>query len=192
MALTPIPRLWVAEKVSHGYVADYKPFSFTDGEGVRCSLYVSGCLFKCDHCFNEQAWSFKRGEPFSQELEDRIMDDLAHESVAGLSLLGGEPFLNTQVAVRVARRLRAEFGDAKTIWSWTGYTVEEILVDSSDKIELLGLLDVLIDGRYEHEQRDLTLPFRGSKNQRVLDARASVAERTAVGWAGVAPQPALA
>ena len=120
------------------------------------------------------------------------MDDLAHESVAGLSLLGGEPFLNTQVAVRVARRLRAEFGDAKTIWSWTGYTVEEILVDSSDKIELLGLLDVLIDGRYEHEQRDLTLPFSGSKNQRVLDARASVADRTAVGWAGVAPQPALA
>ncbi len=186
MSLTPIPRLWVAEKVSHSYVADYKAFSFTDGEGVRCSLYVSGCLFKCDHCFNEAAWSFKRGVPFTDELEDRIVADLAHESVAGLSLLGGEPFLNTQVALRVARRVRAEFGDAKTIWSWTGYTFEEIVVDSEDKLELLSYLDVLVDGRYEHDQRDLTLPFRGSKNQRVLDARASVAEGAAVEWAGLA------
>ena len=192
MSLTPIPRLWVAEKVSHSYVADYKAFSFTDGEGVRCSLYVSGCLFKCDHCFNEAAWSFKRGVPFTDELEDRIVADLAHESVAGLSLLGGEPFLNTQVALRVARRVRAEFGDAKTIWSWTGYTFEEIVVDSEDKLELLSYLDVLVDGRYEHDQRDLTLPFRGSKNQRVLDARASVAEGAAVEWAGLAQLAATA
>ncbi len=192
MALTPIPRLWLAEKVSHGYVADYKPFSFTDGEGVRCSLYVSGCLFKCDNCFNEAAWSFKRGVPFSQELEDRIMADLAHESVAGLSLLGGEPFLNTQVALSVVRRLRAEFGNTKTIWSWTGYTFEELVTDSADKQELLRHLDVLVDGRYEHANRDLTLPFRGSRNQRVLDARLSRDEARAVGWAGVALQPALA
>jgi anaerobic ribonucleoside-triphosphate reductase activating protein len=173
MSLTPIPRLWVAEKVSHSYVAEYKPFSFVDGEGVRCSLYVSGCLFKCDHCFNEAAWSFKRGTPFTEELEDRIMADLAHESIAGLSLLGGEPFLNTQVALSVVRRIRAEFGDTKTIWSWTGYTFEELMVESADKQELLSHLDVLVDGRYEHEQRDLTLAFRGSLNQRVLDARAS-------------------
>ncbi len=192
MALTPIPRLWLAEKVSHSYVAEYKPFSFVDGEGVRCSLYVSGCLFKCDNCFNEAAWSFKRGVPFSTELEDRIMADLAHESVAGLSLLGGEPFLNTQVALSVVRRLRAEYGDTKSVWSWTGYTFEELVVDSADKQELLSHLDVLIDGRYEHENRDLSLPFRGSRNQRVLDARLSLAEARAVGWAGVAPQPALA
>lgn len=185
MALTPNPRLWLAEKVSHGYVAEYKPFSFVDGEGVRCSLYVSGCLFKCDHCFNEAAWSFKRGVPFSQELEDRIVADLAHESVAGLSLLGGEPFLNTQVALRMARRLRAEFGASKTIWSWTGYTVEEIMADSQDKRDLLDLLDVIVDGRYEHEQRDLTLPFRGSRNQRVLDAPASVRTGRAVEWSGL-------
>jgi len=192
MALTPIPRLWVAEKVSHSHVAEYKPFSFVDGEGVRCSLYVSGCLFKCDNCFNEAAWSFKRGVPFSKELEDRIMADLAHESVAGLSLLGGEPFLNTQVALSVVRRLRAEFGDTKTVWSWTGYTFEELVLDSADKQELLSHLDVLVDGRYEHEYRDLTLPFRGSRNQRVLDARLSLDEARAVGWAGVAQQPTLA
>ena len=185
MSLTPNPRLWVADKVSHSYVADYKPFSFTDGEGVRCSLYVSGCLFKCDHCFNEAAWSFKLGVPFTRELEDRIMADLAHESVAGLSLLGGEPFLNTQVALSVVRRLRAEFGTAKTVWSWTGYTFEEIMVDSEDKRELLSYLDVMIDGRYEHAQRDLTLPFRGSRNQRVLDTLASLEKGHAVEWAGL-------
>ena len=188
MSLTPIPRLWVAEKVSHSYVADYKPFSFTDGEGVRCSLYVSGCLFKCDNCFNEAAWSFKRGTPFTRELEDRIMTDLAHESVAGLSLLGGEPFLNTQVALSVVRRMRAEFGDTKTIWSWTGYTFEELVVESPDKQELLNHLDVLVDGRYEHEQRDLSLAFRGSLNQRVLDARASRDAGRAVEWASSGSQ----
>lgn len=191
MALTPIPRLWVAEKVSHSYVTEYRPCSFVDGEGVRCSLYVSGCLFKCNNCFNEAAWSFKRGVPFTQELENQIMADLAHESVAGLSLLGGEPFLNTRVALSVVRRLRAEFGDSKTVWSWTGYTFEELVVDSADKQELLGHLDVLIDGRYEHDRRDLTLAFRGSPNQRVLDARLSLHEGHAVGWAGLPPQLTL-
>ncbi len=187
MTLTPVPRLWVADKVSHGYVAEYKACSFVDGEGVRCSLYVSGCLFKCDNCFNEAAWSFKRGVPFTTELEDQIMADLAHESIAGLSLLGGEPFLNTQVALRVVKRLRAEFGESRTVWSWTGYTFEELVVDSPDKQELLGYLDVLIDGRYEHERRDLTLAYRGSLNQRVLDARASLHANRAIEWAGVTP-----
>lgn len=180
MALEPNLRTWQATKVSHSYVADYKPFSFVDGEGVRCSLYVAGCLFKCEGCYNEAAWSFKYGSPYSQELEDRIMKDLAHPSIQGLSLLGGEPFLNTQVALSVARRARAEFGDTRDIWAWTGYRYEELVVDADDKVELLGLLDVLIDGRYEHDNRDLSLAHRGSTNQRVLDARASVAAGSAV------------
>ncbi|WP_062070032.1 anaerobic ribonucleoside-triphosphate reductase activating protein [Demequina sediminicola] len=180
MGLDPIPRLWKAEKVSHSYVADYKPFSFVDGEGVRCSLYVSGCLFKCVGCYNEAAWSFKLGQPFTTELEDRIMEDLAHPAVQGLSLLGGEPFLNTQVALSVVRRMRAEFGRERDLWAWTGYTYEELLEDSDDKLELLSELDVLIDGRYEDELRDLSLAFRGSTNQRVLDARASWAAKEPV------------
>ena len=180
MALTPNPKTWQAGKVSHSYVADYKPFSFVDGEGVRCSLYVAGCLFKCDGCFNRDAWSFRCGTPYSRELEDRIMRDLAHPSVQGMSLLGGEPFLNTQVALSAARRLRDEFGRTKDIWCWTGYTFEELIADGDDKRELLGLIDVLIDGRYEHELRDLSLANRGSTNQRVLDARASLAAGPAV------------
>ncbi len=173
MARDPIPRLWVAEKVSHGYVADYKPFSFVDGEGVRCSLYVSGCLFKCDGCFNEDAWSFRCGRPYDEALQEQILADLAHESIQGLSLLGGEPFLNTQVALRLVSALRERFGRQKDVWCWTGYTFEELVADSEDKRALLAEIDVLVDGRYEHDLRDLTLPHRGSRNQRVLDARAS-------------------
>ena len=182
MALTPVPRLWVSEKVSHGYVADYKPFSFVDGQGVRCSLYVSGCLFKCDGCYNESAWSFRCGEPYTEALGDRIMEDLAHESIQGLSLLGGEPFLNTGVALSVVQRLRSTFGASKDVWCWTGYTLEELIEDSEDKRALLAGIDVLIDGRFETEQRDLTLPFRGSRNQRVLDVPASLVAGTAVPW----------
>lgn len=182
MALTPNPRTWLAEKVSHRYVADYKPFSFVDGEGVRCSLYVSGCFFKCDGCYNKDAWSFRCGAPYSSELEDRIMADLEHESVQGLSLLGGEPFLNTQVCLSIARRVRGRFGWAKDIWCWTGYTFEQLVADSEDKRELLSLVDVLVDGPYEESQRNLSLPFRGSNNQRVLDVGASLAQGAAVTW----------
>lgn len=185
MPLTPNPRTWLAEKVSHGYVADYKPFSFVDGEGVRCSVYVSGCFFKCEGCYNEAAWSFRCGVPYTTELEDRIMADLGHESVQGVSLLGGEPFLNTQVCLSVAERLRSIYGWSKDIWCWTGYTLEQLLVDSEDKRRLLDLVDVLIDGPYEQAVRDLSLPFRGSKNQRVLDARASVAQGRGVPWGGL-------
>lgn len=180
---TPVPRTWVASKVSHDYVADYKAFQFVDGEGVRCSLYVAGCLFKCDGCFNEAAWSFRRGEPYSRALEDRILADLAHPAVQGLSLLGGEPFLNTTVCLAVVRRMRAEL-PAKDVWAWSGYTLEQILDDSTDKRELLGHVDVLVDGPYDHARRDLSLAFRGSTNQRVLDARASVVAGRAIPWVG--------
>ncbi|WP_062202308.1 anaerobic ribonucleoside-triphosphate reductase activating protein [Demequina salsinemoris] len=185
MALEPNPRLWVAEKVSHGYVADYKPFSFVDGEGVRCSLYVSGCLFKCDGCFNEAAWSFRCGKPYDDALQQEILADLEHESVQGLSLLGGEPFLNTQVALSIVGALRERFGRAKDVWCWTGYTFEELLADSEDKRALLAEIDVLVDGRYEQAMRDLTLPHRGSRNQRVLDARASLEAGRAMPYEGV-------
>jgi len=184
VALTPDPRTWIAEKASQRYVADYKPFTFVDGEGVRCSLYVSGCFFKCEGCYNEDAWSFRFGFPYSQELEDRILADLAHESVQGLSLLGGEPFLNTQVCISLAERVRAEFGWSKDVWCWTGYTLEQLLADSDDKQHLLSLVDVLIDGTYEQDQRDLSLAFRGSRNQRMLDAPACVAQGKAIPWMG--------
>lgn len=179
----PRPGQWLSGKLSQRRIADYKPFAFVDGEGVRCSLYVSGCPFACVGCFNEAAWSFRYGEPYTRELEDRIVADLAHESVQGLTLLGGEPFLNTEVCLALIARVRSELGDTKDVWSWTGYTFEELLLESPDKLALLREVDVLVDGRFEESQRDLSLQFRGSRNQRVLDVQASLAAGAAVGWA---------
>ncbi|MDT0164906.1 anaerobic ribonucleoside-triphosphate reductase activating protein [Actinotalea sp. AC32] len=185
MARTPGPR-WRAERVSHGHVADYAPFVVVDGEGVRCSLYVSGCLFSCEGCFNRAAWSFRYGTPFDDVLADRIAADLRHEAVQGLSLLGGEPFLNTGVCLAVVRRLRAEHGRAKDVWCWSGYTFEQLAADAAageaDKAELLGELDVLVDGPFELGLRDRTLAFRGSANQRLLDVPASLARGAPVAW----------
>lgn len=178
---------WLSSKVSQEHVADYKPFVFVDGDGVRCSLYVSGCLFACEGCFNEAAWSFRYGRPYTAELEDRIVADLGHESVQGLSLLGGEPFLNTGVCLRVIARMRGEHGTTKDVWAWSGFTVEQLLRGSSDKVALLEQLDVLVDGPFTLAERDLTLPFRGSRNQRVLDVPASLRAREAVAWTSRRP-----
>lgn len=178
---TPNPATWIASKVSHNHIADYKSFQFVDGEGVRCSLYVSGCLFACEGCFNEAAWSFRYGQPFTQELEDEIMADLAHPGIQGLSLLGGEPFLNTQVCLRVVRRMRAELPD-KDLWAWSGYRFEQLMMDQADKRELIELVDVLVDGPFDIAKRDISLAFRGSSNQRVIDVQASRKAGHTVEW----------
>jgi len=185
MPLTPDADMWRSSRVSAGYVADYKPFSFVDGQGVRCALYVSGCLFKCEGCFNEAAWSFRYGSPYSRDLEDRVVRDMNHPSVQGLSLLGGEPFLNTEVCLSLARRARAEFGEAKDVWAWSGYRFDELLAAGEDKLELLRMVNVLVDGPYLAQERDLSLQFRGSRNQRVLDVKASLEAASAVPWSGV-------
>lgn len=189
MPRIPEPRQWDARKVSQRHVADYKPFTMVDGEGVRCSLYVSGCLFACEGCFNEAAWSFRYGTPYSRELEDQIVADLAQPYVQGLSLLGGEPFLNTEVCLSAVTRTRAEFGGERDIWSWSGYTFEQLLEETDDKRELLSQLDVLVDGPFLREQRNLSLRFRGSANQRVLDVPASLAAGRAVTWSRLGDAP---
>ncbi len=177
-----MPKEWLAATLSEQYVADYKPFNFVDGEGVRCSLYLSGCPFHCPGCYNVAAQNFHYGQPYSQDLEDQIMTDLGQSYVQGLTLLGGEPFLNTQVAIHLCRRIRREFGHTKDIWSWSGYTWEELRQDSADKLELLSLIDILIDGRFLETEKDLTLQFRGSSNQRIIDVPQSLAANDVVIW----------
>ena len=126
---------WLAEVYSKKKYADYKPFQFVDGEGVRCSIYLSGCLFSCKECFNESIQNFNAGQLYTKEIEDQIIQDLSNSYVQGLTILGGEPFLNTQVAKSLAKRVRDEFGSTKDIWVYSGYTYEQLLNASEDKKE---------------------------------------------------------
>lgn len=178
----PKPKEWLASDLSQNYIADYKSFNFVDGEGVRNSLYLSGCPFACEGCFNVAAQNFRYGKPYTKELEDQIIADTRHDYVQGITLLGGEPFLNTQVALSLVDRMKKEFGDDKDIWSWSGYTFEELLLDSDDKLELLNKIDVLVDGRFMEDQKNLMLQFRGSSNQRIIDVKKSLAEGKVVLW----------
>uniref|UniRef100_UPI0028A89EC1 anaerobic ribonucleoside-triphosphate reductase activating protein n=1 Tax=Enterococcus sp. TaxID=35783 RepID=UPI0028A89EC1 len=149
----PKPKEWQAQDYSQNRIADYKAYNFVDGEGIRNSLYVSGCLFACEGCFNKAVQNFNYGVPFTPELEQQIIDDLRPDYVQGLTLLGGEPFLNTPVCLQVVDRVRKEFGRSKDIWSWSGYTYEELLEDTEDKLELLSKIDILVDGRFELSKR---------------------------------------
>lgn len=178
----PKSKEWDAKLLSQRMIADYKPFNFVDGEGVRNSLYVSGCLFACEGCFNKAVQNFNYGTPYTEELEAKIMADLSHSYVQGLTLLGGEPFLNTPVVLPLVKKVRETFGDTKDIWSWSGYTFEELLQETPDKLELLSQIDVLVDGRFELAQKDLNLQFRGSRNQRIIDVPQSLKLKQAVIW----------
>ena len=178
----PKPQEWKTEDYSQKKIADYKAFNFVDGEGVRNSLYVSGCLFACEGCFNKAVQNFNYGTPFTESLMNQIIEDLSHDYVQGLTLLGGEPFLNTDVCLSVVKRVRETFGSAKDIWSWSGYTFEELLLETPDKLELLHSIDILVDGRFELAKRNLNLQFRGSSNQRIIDVPKSLAAGKAVIW----------
>ena len=178
----PKPQEWKTEDYSQKKIADYKAFNFVDGEGVRNSLYVSGCLFACEGCFNKAVQNFNYGTPFTESLMNQIIKDLSHDYGQGLTLLGGEPFLNTDVCLSVVKRVRETFGSAKDIWSWSGYTFEELLSETPDKLELLHSIDILVDGRFELAKRNLNLQFRGSSNQRIIDVPKSLAAGKAVIW----------
>ena len=179
----PKPQEWLAKDYSRGKIASYKPYNFVDGEGVRCSLYVSGCLFACKGCYNRVAQNFNYGQEYTEELQESILDDLAAPYCQGLTLLGGEPFLNTQILIPLCQAVRDRFGDSKDIWSWTGYYWDEMMQESEDKLELLNLIDVLVDGRFELAKKDLTLQFRGSSNQRIIDVKKSLESDEVVIWA---------
>lgn len=146
-----------------------------DGEGVRVSLFVSGCRNHCKGCFNAETWSFAFGRPFTEKTEDAIIAALAPDYIAGLSVLGGEPFEeeNQRELLPFLKRVRAAY-PKKTIWCYTGYVYDRDLQSAGGRKhceatdEMLSLIDVLVDGPYIEEQRDISLQFRGSRNQRIL------------------------
>ena len=161
------------------YYADIRPIDVANGPGIRVSLFVSGCTHRCRDCFNEKAWDFHYGHPFGQEQTEEIIRDLSKPYIKGLSLLGGEPFEpeNQRALLPFLRRLRQELPE-KNVWAFTGFTWEELHTEGSHPRcevtdELLSLIDVLVDGRYVEELKDIGLRFRGSSNQRLLDLNAT-------------------
>lgn len=138
-----------------------------NGEGVRCSLYVSGCSHGCRGCFNEKAWDYRSGSTFGEEQVQVILNELSKEYVAGLTLLGGDPLMpkNFDAVLGLCRKVHEMYPN-KNIWCWSGYTLEEIQNNHSN--EILQYLDVLVDGKFIEEEKNLKLAFRGSNNQRVL------------------------
>lgn len=161
------------------YYGEIKSCDIANGEGVRVSLFVSGCTNHCENCFQPQTWAFDYGKPFTAETEEYILELLRPDYINGLTLLGGEPFEpeNQRSLLPFVHRVRAQYPQ-KTVWAFTGFTYEELKQEGSyprceATDELLSLLDVLVDGRYVEKLKDISLRFRGSSNQRLIDLNAT-------------------
>ena len=165
--------------------ATIKNCDIANGPGVRVSLFVSGCTHRCPGCFNEVAWDFDYGEPFTEEVMDRILDMLRPSYVRGLTLLGGEPFepRNQAGVVELLRRIKKEMPE-KSIWAFSGYLFDRDILSGrlGDTSEYLSYLDVLVDGPFILAKKNLSLRFRGSENQRIIDVPASLKAGEVVLW----------
>ena len=167
--------------------ANIKNNDIANGPGVRVSLFVSGCTHHCKGCFNEVAWDFNYGQPFTEETIASILEMLRPPHIKGLTLLGGEPFepQNQGEIVKLLRRVKEEYPQ-KSIWSFSGYLFDKItsgtLGDPEITKEFLSYLDVLVDGPFVEEKKNLNLRFRGSENQRLIDIPASLARGAVVLW----------
>ncbi len=171
------------------HYAAIKPCDIANGPGVRVSLFVSGCTHHCPGCFNAMAWDFAYGDPFTAETAERLYTALSPSYIGGLTLLGGEPLepVNQAALLPFVREVRRRFPH-KTIWCYTGYLLEDDLLLPEGRArcavtdELLTLVNVLVDGPFVQEQHDITLSFRGSSNQRLIDLAKTLACGQIVLW----------
>ena len=169
--------------------ATIKRHDVANGPGVRVSLFVSGCTHHCKGCFNAEAWDFSYGQPFTAETEEELIRALSPDYIRGLSLLGGEPFepCNQVVLAPFLERIRKTF-PGKTVWCYSGYTLEQMrehrLGDAAVPDRMLACIDILVDGEFVEEKKDLNLRFRGSSNQRILDVKKSLSADEPVLWEG--------
>lgn len=168
--------------------ATIKNCDIANGPGVRISLFVSGCTHRCKGCFNEVAWDFDYGQPFTQETIEEILNMLAPPHIAGITLLGGEPFepQNQPALLDLLRQIKAKMPE-KSIWAFSGYLFEKDILagrlgPQEITQEFVSYLDVLVDGPFVLEKKDLMLRFRGSSNQRLIDVKASLRSGTTVLW----------
>ena len=165
--------------------ATIKNCDIANGPGVRVSLFVSGCTHRCKGCFNEVAWDFDYGQPFTESVMDSILEMLRPSYVRGLTLLGGEPFepQNQGPVVELLRRIKRELPE-KSIWAFSGYLFDRDILSGrlGDCSEYLSYLDVLVDGPFVEAKKNLSLRFRGSENQRLIDIPASLSTGEIVLW----------
>ena len=170
------------------FYGEIKKCDIANGIGVRVSLFVSGCTHHCKGCFNPETWSFDYGKPFTEETEEEIFRLMEPPYISGLTLLGGEPleYENQQALAPFLKKVKDRF-PGKTIWCYTGYLFEEdilnrMLVEWECTKAILDCLDVLVDGPYVEEEKELGLRFRGSKNQRIIDVKRSLKEGKTKLW----------
>lgn len=168
--------------------AEIKTCDIANGPGVRTSLFVSGCTHHCQNCFNEVAWDFNYGKEFTKETEDYILQTLQPDYINGLTLLGGEPFehVNQQGLLPFLKRVR-EVYPHKSIWCFTGYTfetdiLEKMCAEWPETKQILNNIDVLVDGKYVQDLKDMSLQFRGSSNQRIILVKESLKAGETVLW----------
>lgn len=169
--------------------ASIKTCDIANGPGVRTSLFVSGCTHHCPNCFNPETWDFTYGKPFDWSVWQQILDSCAPGYITGLTLLGGEPMepANQRALLPFVQAFRAKYPD-KTVWCYSGYTWEQLTGAEACRCRceatdaLLALCDVLVDGEFKQALHDITLRFRGSSNQRVLDVAASLRAGAPVLW----------
>lgn len=166
--------------------ATIKDYDISNGLGIRISLFVSGCTHKCPGCFNEVAWDFEYGEEFDKCVEDKLIKMLEPSYIAGLTLLGGEPFevVNQKALLPFIKRVKETYPN-KNIWAFTGYLFDKDLLNQSRARcevtdELLTYIDVLVDGPFILSKKDIALKFRGSDNQRIIDVKKSLSENKVI------------
>lgn len=165
-----------------------KNCDIANGIGVRVTLFVSGCTNCCEGCFQPETWDFNYGEPFTEKTENHILELLAPDYIKGLTVLGGEPFepQNQAVLTPFLKKVKEKYPN-KDIWAFSGFTLDELLDESHTKHteftnDFLALVDVLVDGRFEQDKKDISLRFRGSSNQRVIDLQTTLKNGNIVLW----------
>jgi len=147
-------------------------YDIANGKGIRTVLWVSGCNHMCKNCHNKMTWDSKAGKPITQEVIDILREDLSKPYIDGITFSGGDPLFpdNRSDTTRIIKSLKEEFPN-KSIWLYTGYTYEDI-----QDLEVIKYIDVLVDGEYQEENRNISLPFCGSDNQRVIDVKRTLSE----------------
>ncbi len=172
------------------FYGNIKKTDIADGPGVRVSLFVSGCRNRCKECFQPETWAFDYGRPFTEETEKEILSALSPEFISGLTVLGGEPLEpeNQQTLLPFLKKVKKQFPD-KTVWLYSGFTFEELFSASCRACtpeikEILTFSEVLVDGRFMHDKKNLLLKFRGSSNQRLIDLKTTLEKGKVTLWEG--------